>query len=83
MRVHIALKTPNGTLHDQIFDGVEAHINARNVLQIFYVYSKRLLAEFPPRDLRLMAICGTPLSANGEPSGAAAPPSRRIETMPT
>ena len=48
MRVHIALRMPNGTIHDQIFDGVEAHLNARNVLQLFYVYSKRLLAEFPP-----------------------------------
>jgi hypothetical protein len=48
MRVHIAQQMPNGTIHDQIFDGVEAHINAHNVLQIYYLYSKRLLAEFPP-----------------------------------
>ena len=48
MRVQVALKLPNGTLHYQIFDGVEALINPRHVLQIFTVYHKQLVAEFPP-----------------------------------
>ena len=48
MRIHVALKRPDGTIHDQLFDGVEARINAQHVLQVFYGYSTRLLAEFPP-----------------------------------
>jgi hypothetical protein len=45
MRIQIALRMPNNTVRHQIFDGVEAHINERNVLQIFW--NKQLIAEFP------------------------------------
>jgi hypothetical protein len=36
---------PNNAIRYQLFDGVEALINARNVLQIFW--NKQLVAEFP------------------------------------
>jgi hypothetical protein len=45
MRIQVALKLPSGIIRYQIFDGVEALINARNVLQIFW--NKQLVAEFP------------------------------------
>jgi len=48
MRVQVALKMPNNIIRYQIFDGVEASISTRNVLQIFTVYNKRLVGEFPP-----------------------------------
>ena len=46
MRIQIALRMPNNTVRYQIVDGVEALINARNVLQIFW--NKQLVAEYPP-----------------------------------
>jgi hypothetical protein len=46
MRVQIALRMPNNVIRYQIFDDVEALINARNVLQIFW--NKQLVAEYPP-----------------------------------
>jgi hypothetical protein len=45
MRIQIALRMPNNTVRYQIFNGVEAHINECNVLQIFW--NKQLIAEFP------------------------------------
>ncbi len=48
MRVQIALRMPNNTIAYRIFDGVQALINPRNVLQIYYMYNKRLVAEYPP-----------------------------------
>ena len=45
MTVQIALRMPNGTIHYRLFDGVEARIDERNVLQIFY--NQQLIAEFP------------------------------------
>ena len=46
MKIQIALRMPNNIIRSQIFDGVEALINARNVLQIFC--NKQLVAEYPP-----------------------------------
>ena len=48
MRVQVALKMPNNIIRYQVFDGVEARISTRGVLQIFAVYNKTLLAEYPP-----------------------------------
>ena len=45
MRIQVALRMPNNTVRHQIFDGVEAHLNERNVLQIFW--NRQLIAEFP------------------------------------
>ena len=45
MRIQIALRMPHNTIRYQICDGVEAHINERNVLQI--LWNKQLIAELP------------------------------------
>ncbi len=45
MRLQIALRMPNGTIHYRLFDGAKALIDERNVLQIFY--DQQIVAEFP------------------------------------
>jgi hypothetical protein len=49
---------PNNTIRSQIFDGVEAHINARNVLQVFW--NKQLVAEYPPESYISWQYAATP-----------------------
>ena len=58
MRIQVTLKMPNNTLRSQIFDGVEALINARNVLQIFW--NKQLVAEYPPESYVSWQYVATP-----------------------
>ena len=58
MRIQIALRMPNNTVRYQIFDGVEAHINERNVLQIFW--NKQLIAEYPPESYVSWQYVATP-----------------------
>jgi hypothetical protein len=58
MRIQIALRMPNNTVRYQIFDGVEALINARNVLQIFW--NKQLIAEYPPESYVSWQYAATP-----------------------
>src|SRR6266699_3558020 len=50
MRVQVAIKLANNVIRYQIFDGVEASINTRNVLEISTLYNKRLIAQFPPEN---------------------------------
>jgi hypothetical protein len=49
---------PNNMIRYQIFDGVEALINARNVLQIFW--NKQLVAEYPPESYASWQYVSTP-----------------------
>jgi hypothetical protein len=58
MRIQIALRMPNNTVRYQIFDGVEALINARNVLQI--LWNKQLVAEYPPESYVSWQYAATP-----------------------
>jgi hypothetical protein len=46
MRVQVALRMPNNTIAYQTFNGVQAHINARNFLQL--LRGMYPVAEFPP-----------------------------------
>jgi len=48
MRVQVALKMPNNIIRYQVFDGVEALINTRGVLEILTLYNKRVIAQYPP-----------------------------------
>ncbi len=48
MRVQVALKMPNNIIRYQIFDGVEASISTRGVLEILTLYNKRVIAQYPP-----------------------------------
>jgi hypothetical protein len=58
MRIQIALRMPNNTIRYQSFDGVEALINARNILQIFW--NKQVIAEYPPESYVSWQYTATP-----------------------
>jgi hypothetical protein len=58
MRIQIALRMPNNIIRYQTFDSVEAHINERNVLQIFW--NKQLVAEYPPDSYLSWHYAATP-----------------------
>jgi len=70
MRVHVAQKMPNGAIRYQIFDGVEASINARGVLQILTLYNKRLVGEFPPESFIAWRYVAPPPQATATSSRA-------------
>jgi hypothetical protein len=58
MRIQVALRMPNNIVRYQTFDGVEALINARNVLQVFW--NKQLVAEYPPDSYVSWQYAATP-----------------------
>jgi len=57
---------PNGTIHYRLFDGAEALIDERNVLQIFY--DQQIVAEFPSESYHSWQYVASPIQ---QPSRAA------------